>query len=160
MNRPAPAPRSPAGGAPRARGFTLIELLTAMVVSAILMAIAFASYSSQIRKSRRTEAKTAMLDLAGREERNLSTTNTYSAVPAELGYSAPAYPMLIGDGYYALNVVVVPPAAGVPAQFTITATPVGDQAKDTGCAVFTVDQQGNRLATDSSGADASATCWR
>jgi type IV pilus assembly protein PilE len=144
----------------RARGFSLIELLTAMVISGILVGIAVAGYSSQVRKSRRTEAKAAMLDLAGREERNLSTINAYSAVPTELGYSAAAYPMVIGNGYYSINVVVVAPAAGVPAQFTITATPVGDQLKDTGCASFTVDQQGNRLATDSGGVDATADCWR
>ena len=143
-----------------ARGFSLVELLTAMTISGILVAIAVAGYSSQVRKSRRTEAKTAMLDLAGREERNLSTINAYSAVPTELGYTAAVYPMVVGNGYYSVNVVVVPPAAGVPAQFTITATPVGDQLNDVGCASFTVDQQGNRLATDSGGADSTANCWR
>ena len=149
-----------AARAPAARGFTLVELLTTITIGAILTALAVAGYSSQIRKSRRTEAKTAMLDLAGREERNLSTVNAYSAVPTELGYAAVSYPMLIGNGYYTINVVVVPPAPGVPAQYTITATPVGNQAQDAGCASFTVDQQGNRLATDVTGADASATCWR
>jgi type IV pilus assembly protein PilE len=150
----------PSGRPLAARGFSLIELMTVMMIGGVLLAIAVASYSSQVRKSRRTEAKTAMLDLAGREERNLSTTNAYSAVPAELGYTAAAYPMAVGSGYYTLSVAVVPPAPGAPAQFTITATPVGDQAKDTACASFTVDQQGNRLAVDSGGADATAVCWR
>ena len=144
----------------RAGGFSLIELLTVLAIGAILTVIAVAGYSSQVRKSRRTDAKTAMLDLAGREERNLSTVNAYSAVPAELGYAGAAFPLVIGDGYYQLSVVVVAPGAGVRPQYTITATPIGDQANDTACASFTVDQQGNRLATDSTGADATATCWR
>ena len=62
----------------RARGFTLIELMITIVVGVILMIIAVSSYGTQVRKSRRTDAKTAVLDLAGREERNFSTTNTYA----------------------------------------------------------------------------------
>ncbi len=46
---------------------------------------------SQIRESRRTEAKTALLDLAGREERFFSTNgSTYSSATADLGYTAGA----------------------------------------------------------------------
>ena len=55
------------------RGFTLLELLVVVVIATILMSIAVPSYMTQIRQSRRTEAKTAILDLSGREERYLST---------------------------------------------------------------------------------------
>jgi len=153
-------PLRPTARRARVTGFTLIEMLSVILIGSILLVIAAASYSSQVRKSRRTDAKTAVLDLAGREERNLSTVNAYSAVPTELGYAGAAFPLVVGDGYYQINVVVVAPAPGAPAQYTITATPIGDQANDTGCASFTVDQQGNRLATDSTGADSSVTCWR
>ncbi|HET9108841.1 MAG TPA: prepilin-type N-terminal cleavage/methylation domain-containing protein, partial [Steroidobacteraceae bacterium] len=50
-------------GPGRADGFTLIELMIAVVVVAILMAIAVPSYESYVEKSRRTDAKTALLDL-------------------------------------------------------------------------------------------------
>ena len=49
-------------------GFTLVELMVTLVVAAILATIAIPAYQNQIRESRRTEAKTALLDLAGREE--------------------------------------------------------------------------------------------
>jgi type IV pilus assembly protein PilE len=49
------------------RGFTLVELMVVIVIASILMAIAIPSYKTSIRKSRRTDAKTALLDLAGRE---------------------------------------------------------------------------------------------
>jgi len=49
------------------RGFTLVELMVVIVIASILMAIAIPSYKNSIRKSRRTDAKTALLDLAGRE---------------------------------------------------------------------------------------------
>jgi prepilin-type N-terminal cleavage/methylation domain-containing protein len=63
-------------------GFTLIELMVTLVVATILLAIAIPSYLNQIRESRRTEAKTALLDLAGREETLYSTrTSTARCLP-------------------------------------------------------------------------------
>src|SRR5438132_12993393 len=59
-----------------AMGFTLIELMVVVAIVTILFSIAIPSYMSYIRQSRRTEAKTAVLDLAGREERFLSTNPT------------------------------------------------------------------------------------
>ena len=94
-----------------ARGFTLIELMVVVVIATILLSIAVPSYMSQMRQSRRTEAKTAVLDLAGREERFLATNGVnYSQQAADLGY--PALPAVgIGSGYYNLS-VCTPAAAG------------------------------------------------
>ena len=75
------------------RGFTLIELMVTLVVASILLTIAIPAYFTQIRESRRTEARTALLDLAGREETLFSTQNLYSVVPATVGYGA-AHPSL------------------------------------------------------------------
>ena len=61
------------------RGFTLVELMVVIVIASILMAIAVPSYKNSIRKSRRTDAKTALLDLAGREERFNSTNGFLNA---------------------------------------------------------------------------------
>ena len=145
---------------PLFRGFSLIELLTAIVIVAILASIAIPTYTSQVRKSRRTEARTALLDLASREERLFSTTNTYSNLPADVGYGATGstFPMAIGSGYYNVSVTV---AAGPPATFTVTATPVSGkgQDKDKQCASFSVDQAGRQTSTDSSSNDSSTTCW-
>jgi type IV pilus assembly protein PilE len=143
-----------------ARGFTLIELVVVMLVTAILAMIAVSAYSNSVMKSRRTDAKSALLDLAGREERNLSTTNTYSDQPPQLGYTGAGFPIAVGSGYYMVNVVVGAAAPGVPPTFIITATPVGTQAQDTTCALFQVDQTGLQSAFDAGGADQTATCWR
>jgi type IV pilus assembly protein PilE len=138
----------------RAGGFTLIELMVTIVIGAILIAIAGPAYLTQIRKSRRTEAKTAILDLASREERLYSTTNTYSADPATLGY--PAFGQPIGGGYYKVDVAA--PAAANPATYQITATAINSQLKDTACATFVVDQTGKQRTTNSAGTDSSAQC--
>jgi type IV pilus assembly protein PilE len=50
-------------------GFTLIELMVTLAIAAILLSIVVPTYQAQVRKSRRTEAKTAILDFAAREER-------------------------------------------------------------------------------------------
>jgi type IV pilus assembly protein PilE len=138
-------------------GFTLIELMVTLVVATILITVAIPGYQTFIRKARRTDAKTAVLDLAGREESVFSTQNKYSATPADVGY--PALPSLVGSGYYTISVVVGAPAVAVPATFTVTAVAAGTQLQDAPCQQFTVDQLGNQKALDSGGADNTQICW-
>jgi len=137
-----------------AAGFTLVELMVTIVIGAILMTIAVPTYQTQIRKSRRTDAKTAILDLASREERLFTTTNSYSATAADLGYQALG--VAIGGGYYKLEVALTAPPN--PPGFTVTATAINSQMKDTSCAKFIVDQTGRQSTKDSAGADSTATC--
>jgi type IV pilus assembly protein PilE len=150
----------------RQRGFTLIELMIAVVIASILAAIAIPSYSSYIMKSRRTEAKSALLNMASLEERFFSTNNTYSSTPSDLGYAATAtVPFSVGSGYYNITVwTVTPPvapanstSAGTPATYIITAAPVAGstQANDAGCLSFTISSGGVQTSTGSS-----ATCWQ
>lgn len=143
------------------RGFTLVEVMVVITILATLAAIAMSSYTKQTRESRRTDAKTAILDLAAREERNFSTTNQYSANPAFLGYTG-AFPITIGAGYYTLDVtaLTVGVAGGAPASYTLTAQAVGDQAKDTSCFTYTYTQAGVQQTVNTGGADTTATCWR
>jgi type IV pilus assembly protein PilE len=145
----------------RAAGFTLIELMVTVVIVSILASIAVPSYMSSVRKSRRTEAKTALLDLAAREERYLATNTTYSDTAADLGYSN--LPGPTSSGYYQLAVNVTSPTATAAATFTATATAVAGkgQDKDTNCSVFKVTQTGVQSSANSGGTDTTATggCW-
>jgi type IV pilus assembly protein PilE len=156
--------RTAARSSHRAGGFSLIELMVVVTIASILFAIAVPSYVTFIRQSRRTEAKTAVLDLAGREERYLSTNPAaYTTVPGNLGYAAFGIP--IGSGYYSLAVCTVPPAASCPPSaiatapaYTVTATPVAgqSQANDAQCTSFSVDSAGQQFAT---GNQTAAFCW-
>jgi type IV pilus assembly protein PilE len=145
----------------RAGGFTLIELMVTLVVASILLAIAVPSYQAQVRKSRRTEARNAVMDLAAREERYFSVNNDYSASAMQLGYGTDDVQIKdrpIGGGYYTVTVTNTEPkpTATPPtrASFTITATAVGAQAKDATCLTFTVDDLGIQTSTPST-----TECW-
>jgi len=148
------------------RGFTLIELMVVVVIATILLSIAVPSYISQVRQSRRTEAKTAVLDLASREERYFSTNGAiYSITPTDLGYTGGAFPAPVGsDNYYTITVCApaanCDPNANPPAapSYYITATPVAgsSQAGDAQCQSFSVDSTGQQFST---GALTSQQCW-
>lgn len=144
----------------RPGGFSLIELMVVVAIATILFAVAVPSYLTYVRQSRRTEARTAVLDLAGREERFFSTNGaTYSVTPAQLGYAA--LPVVVGSGYYQLSVcspACAPSAVAAPS-YTVTATAVGGQLRDLQCFSFSVDSTGRQFAVDSGGADATAYCW-
>ena len=149
-------------------GFSLIELMIVVAIATILFALAVPSYIAYIRQSRRTEAKTALLDLAAREERFLSTNPAaYTAVPGNLGYTGFGAANPVGNGYYFLTVCSPaalacgpnPPAAP---SFSVLATPVAGQSQvnDAPCTSFSVDSSGRQYATGTGGAAvATPYCW-
>ncbi len=158
----------------RAGGFTLVELMVVVTIATILTVIALPAYTSQMRKSRRTEAKTALLDLAGREERYMATNGAYTADGTQLGYPSVNWPQLTGSKYYnitvpAANVTAATAGtaltAGASATFLITATIATGtpQAKDTQCSAFTIDNAGNQQSYNSTTTFTAATlttgCW-
>lgn len=59
------------------KGFTLIELMISLAIVAILVAIAYPAYNDYVIRSRRAEAKRALVTAAQFLERRYSTQNTY-----------------------------------------------------------------------------------
>jgi type IV pilus assembly protein PilE len=147
----------------RAAGFNLVELMVVVVIAGILLGVSVPSYLQQVRKSRRTEAKTALLDLAGREERYYNTNNNVyidGTTPANLGYTTYA---TIGNGYYSIQFQVPAPGIAAPS-YLISATPItADQLKDLACLYFSVDSNGVQRAgpnTNGTGAVTGSPCWQ
>jgi type IV pilus assembly protein PilE len=142
---------------------TLVELMVTIVVATILIAIAVPSYTSQVRKSRRTEAKTALLALAGREERFYSTNSAYTNDAGNLGYyssSKTLFQFNVGSNYYQVSACVganIPTGCGAAqavaqdATYLLVAVPIGSQAQDS-CGTFTLDNTGIQGA-------ATSNCW-
>ncbi|HTY94285.1 MAG TPA: type IV pilin protein [Steroidobacteraceae bacterium] len=146
-------------------GFSLIELMVVVTIVAILASIAVPAYTSSVRKSRRTEAKTAITDLAAREERYFATQNVYSADPIALQYAAAgsgaSWPIAVGSYYSISSITVGAATATTPGTYTLQITPSAGspQLQDTSCQVFQVDQTGKQSSQDSGGNDSSSTCW-
>jgi type IV pilus assembly protein PilE len=143
---------------PRAAGFTLIEMMIVIAIATILITIAVPAYLAQIRESHRTSARTALLDLAQREERFMSTNNSYTNDPTMLGYPA-GQPIALPTNDYNLTIcldTVLPCAANAATgtTFNLTATAINAQAKDAQCLTLSVNNQGNQTQTGTS-----TTCW-
>jgi type IV pilus assembly protein PilE len=139
---------------PSSKGFTLVELMATIMIGAILAAIAIPGFTSQIRKSRRTEARNAVLDAAAREERFFATHNVYSATGTDLGYAT--FPAPVGQ-YYTLTVACAA-TGGCATGFLVTASApaASPQTKDVTCTSFMVDQTGLQSAIPAAN---TTTCW-
>ena len=140
-------------------GFTLIELMIVVVIVAILASIAVPAYTSSVRKSRRTEAKTAITDFAAREERLYATQNVYSTDPGALGYTAAggSWPVSTGSYYQIQAPTTTLATATTPATFNVTVqpSPGSPQLQDSACATFTLNNTGVQGATGTN----PTSCW-
>jgi type IV pilus assembly protein PilE len=142
-------------------GFSLIELMVVVVIIAILASIAVPAYTGSVRKSRRTEAKTALLDLAAREERYFATQNIYTTSTAALQYGSGALPVSVGSYYSISEIDSSAPTATTPGAYKLYIVPStgSPQLQDSSCQTFNLDQTGKESSLDSSGNDSSTTCW-
>jgi type IV pilus assembly protein PilE len=133
-------------GSGAARGFTLMELMIAVVIIGILAAIAYPAYQNYTMKSRRSEAKRALLDVASLEEKFYSDNLRYATSLQALGYSSPAY---TDERNYQLSLTAA------STYYSISAAPVagGLQAKDP-CKTFTLTQTGKKSTTSGR-----SDCW-
>lgn len=140
----------------RRRGFTLIELMIAVAIVGILLRVALPVYWQSIQKAHRTDAKTALFDLAAREQQYYSTNNAYTATTTLLGYATTPSVAVVNSGTtsYTLTVQVPDPASNNAVSFLATATPSGKQADDTACGSYTLSSTG---AQGNSGT--ATACW-
>jgi type IV pilus assembly protein PilE len=126
----------------RNRGFTLIELMIVVVIVAILAAIAYPSYTRQVQKSRRAQAKADLTEIAQGLEREFTANRSFAAYALPFTTS----PREAG-GVVAYDIVgVIGPAA-----YTLTAGAAGPQTTDL-CGDLTLTNTG--VKTHSAGDDA------
>ena len=113
------------------------------------------TYETYVRKARRVDARSAVLDMAARQERYFSVHNKYTQTAGDLGYSA--LPQAVGNGgssFYQLSVT------GDEQTYTAKATPTGVLIKDGECYAYTVNQRGLRGNQDAGGNTLNAgNCW-
>jgi len=158
----------------RQRGFSLIELGITMMIIAIVASLAYPSYLDQVRKAKRTVAKSALLDSAARQEQYFFDHRAYADAMNKLtGFTEARATILFDDqgsptnndqdAVYAVSVSAYNANAcgnhrnnPVPC-FQLRATPRNDQSQDT-CGSFTLTSSNARGVINSGGSPA-GECW-
>jgi type IV pilus assembly protein PilE len=142
------------------RGFTLVELMVTVVVLALLTSISVSSYRNYMMRTHRTEATAALLQVQVAQEKFYLQNRTYAtnaqltlAQPNGLGLLATTTP----GGYYTIRILNADPTTDFSAMATPDATK--GQAADTACQSISINQSGQKSASDGSN-DTTATCWR
>lgn len=141
----------------KSKGFTLIELMITIAIIGIIGAVAYPSYVDSVRKTKRSDARITLTEMAATQERLFTENNSYTNAVSDLGGSSS------NDSYYAITVANTGCTQTVNSKalyscFALTATAVGDQLKDTDCKSFTLNHLGQETAKNSSNA-ANTDCW-
>lgn len=126
------------------QGFTLIELMMVVAIIGILTAIALPQFTEYKMKSRRSEATSALMQIAAQQEQFFMDNRSYSN----------AVSVTTDNGYYLIEI-------NVPTDYsyTLKATAQGAQADDTACKIFTLTHEGTKGAFDSTNT-ATDACWK
>jgi len=118
-----------------------MELMIVVVIIGILTAIAYPSYRQFVTKAKRTEAKSALLQIATMQERFYLQNNTYTTDMLALGFPVAAN-FLTDSESYIVNVTAASPGA-----FSAIATYQNTDAEAGKCATFSIDGIGVKTST-------------
>ena len=135
----------------RACGFTLIEVMIVVAIIAILAAVAYPAYTEQVARSRRADAKGALLERAQWLERLFSVTGTYAKLADGSTVTASSLPALDSRTatYYTLT---LPSGDLKTSSFTLQMVNKGAMSSDK-CGTFSITNTGARTPTSP------ADCW-
>jgi type IV pilus assembly protein PilE len=135
----------------RNHGFTLIELLIVLAVLAVIATMAVNSYRDYVLKSGRTEAMTALKELAQLEEEYYGNQDpgAYTNSLSALNYSTTT-----PNSLYQLGITTSPSV-----YYSIQATAINAQLADETCRTFRLNGMGVRSAQDANTSDTTTECW-
>lgn len=147
-------------------GFTLIEVMIVVAIVAILAAVAFPSYQEQVRKSRRGEAKAALLKTMQAQEKYYTQFNRYFAFDTSTSLGQTPFRAFSGETAEASSHAITATACGsgpgenIDACVRLTAIPgeaVGGMAfADAKCGHVTLSSTGFKAASGPDG----MKCWQ
>ncbi len=141
------------------RGFSLIELMIVVAIVAILASVAYPAYQDHMRKTRRADAQTGLLELAQFLERFYTTNGRYTNADG----TRPALPFTAspkdGGGVYTLQFNETGIAAAErPGRYVLEAVPIAAGVMNNDpCGTLRLSSTGAKTRT---GALAADLCWR
>jgi type IV pilus assembly protein PilE len=144
-------------------GFTLIEIMVAVAILAILAAIALPTYQESVRKSRRSEAFSAIGAVQQAQERWRGSHADYTLALSDLNVPATTGP----GSYYTLSLAAPDVPTTQAAGYTVVATGASgtSQAEDGSCVRLRVRvfegnvRQGAAAATGVFDESNASRCW-
>lgn len=132
----------------RSSGFTLIELMVVVAIIGILAGVAYPSYTENVIKGKRSDAKAALLQVQLAQEKYRANNTTYGTL-ADIGVISTS-----PQGYYTIAV-----ATNTATAYTATATPLSPFA-DATCGTFAVNKDGKTTSASVQTTAAKVTeCW-
>jgi type IV pilus assembly protein PilE len=143
------------------RGFTLIELMIVIAVVAILMLVALPAYQDQVRKAKRTVAKSELQDLLARQEQFFVNNRQYATDLTLLGFGDATSYMINSDGDEVVGtssdrIYSISISGASATAFTLAAAPQLAQAKDTRCGTLQITSAGVK---SEGGTGSVSDCW-
>ncbi len=116
-----------------AGGWTIIELMVALIVMAVLISLAYPTYTNQVVKARRSDGHALLYEAAQRQQQFFTTNNAFTAT---VGTGGLEMSTTSSEDHYTLSMVAS------ATTYTLTATGAGAQASDTDCGNLTLTHFG------------------
>ena len=137
----------------RQSGFSIVEIMIAVVIMTVIAGVAYPSFMSSVRKSRRADAVDSFIQIQQAQERYRNNNTSYASSLTTLSFSSNS--PTTSSGYYTMSI-----SASATNSYTLTATAVSgksqtsDSQGGSSCSTLTV------AVTNGTASNTPTNCWR